>query len=210
MATPRRSESRREELLAAAARVFASKGYHGCRISDIADEAGASHGLVYHYFSSKEEILETIFRENWGVVAIAIDHIAATDLSCAEQIRKIVSLMLRSWRRDPEVVRVLVREIARSPQLQERIGDFQRTFDALARLIARGQASGEFDPALDPRVATFALWGMLDEVLTAWVLGRLPSEDSDVVAAEATATAMVRRALSNDAALIPTPPRAGA
>jgi TetR/AcrR family transcriptional regulator, fatty acid metabolism regulator protein len=131
VATTRRSESRREELLAAAARAFASKGYHGCRISDIADEAGTSHGLVYHYFSSKEEILQTIFRENWGVVAIAIEQIAAADVSCAEQIRKIVSLMLHSWRRDPEVVGVLVREIARSPQLQERIGDFQRTFDAL-------------------------------------------------------------------------------
>jgi hypothetical protein len=103
--------------------------------------------------------------------------------------------MLHSWRRDPEVVRVLVREIARRPQLQERIGDFQRTFDALEHLIARGQASGEFDPALDPRVATFALWGMLDKVSTAWVLGRLPSEDADVDAAEATATAMIRRAL---------------
>jgi TetR/AcrR family fatty acid metabolism transcriptional regulator len=195
MVAGRRSESRREELLAAAVRAFAVKGYHGCRISDIADEAGVSHGLVYHYFSSKEAILETIFRENWGVVAIAIDEIAATDASCAEQIRKIVSLMLHSWRRDPDVVRVLVREIARSPQLQERIGDFQQTFDALARLIARGQESGEFDASLDPRIATFALWGMLDEVLTAWVLGRLPSEGSDVDDAEATATAMVRRAL---------------
>ena len=67
-----RAESRRDELLAAAVRVFARKGYHTCRVSDIADEAGASHGLVYHYFSSKDEVLETIFRENWGPMAVAI------------------------------------------------------------------------------------------------------------------------------------------
>lgn len=192
----RRSESRREELVAAAVRAFARNGYHGCRISDIAEEAGVSHGLVYHYFSSKEEILETIFRENWGVVADAIGQIAETDGSAIEEVRKIVSLMLHSWRRDPEVVRVLVREIARSPQLQERIGDFQPGFDALTRVIERGQKTGEIDPALDPRVATFAVWGMIDEVLTAWVLGRLPSEQQNVDAAEATVTALVRRALT--------------
>ena len=192
----RRSESRREELVAAAVRAFARNGYHGCRISDIAEEAGVSHGLVYHYFSSKEEILETIFRENWGVVAVAIGQIADTDGSAIEEVRKIVSLMLHSWRRDPEVVRVLVREIARSPQLQERIGDFAPGFDALTRVIERGQKTGEIDPALNPRVATFAVWGMIDEVLTAWVLGRLPSEQQDVDAAEATVTALVRRALT--------------
>lgn len=192
----RRSESRREELVAAAVRAFARNGYHGCRISDIAEEAGVSHGLVYHYFSSKEEILETIFRENWGVVAVAIGQIAETDGSAIEEVRKIVSLMLHSWRRDPEVVRVLVREIARSPQLQERIGDFAPGFEALTRIIERGQRAGEIDPALDPRVTTFAVWGMIDEVLTAWVLGRLPSEQHDVDAAEATVTALVRRALT--------------
>jgi len=193
----RRSESRRDELIAAAVRAFARNGYHGCRISDIAEEAGVSHGLVYHYFGSKEEILETIFRENWGVVAIAIGEIAATSNGSAiEEVRKIVSLMLHSWRRDPEVVRVLVREIARSPQLQERIGDFQPGFDALTRVIERGQRAGEIDPSLDARVATFAVWGMIDEVLTAWVLGRLPTEQQNVDAAEATVTALVRRALA--------------
>ena len=193
----RRSESRRDELIAAAVRAFARNGYHGCRISDIAEEAGVSHGLVYHYFALKEEILETIFRENWGIVAIAIGEIAATSNGSAiDEVRKIVSLMLHSWRRDPEVVRVLVREIARSPQLQERIGDFQQAFDALARVIERGQRAGEIDPSLDARVATFAVWGMIDEVLTAWVLGRLPTEQQNVDAAEATVTALVRRALA--------------
>jgi hypothetical protein len=81
-------------------------------------------------------------------------------------------------------------------QLQERIGDFQPAFDSLTRVVARGQETGEFDRALDPRVATFAVWGTLDEVLTAWVLGRLPNGEDDVDAAEATVSAMVRRALA--------------
>jgi TetR/AcrR family transcriptional regulator, fatty acid metabolism regulator protein len=190
-----RAESRRDELLAAAVRVFARKGYHTCRVSDIADEAGASHGLVYHYFSSKDEVLETIFRENWGPIAVAIEGIAATDVAAPEQLRKVVALVLHAWRRDQETVRVLVREISRSPVLQERIGEFQQAFDALEHVIVRGQERGEFDAELDPRFATYAVWGTLDEILTGWVLGRLPGEPDDVDRAEATLTAMLRRAL---------------
>ena len=190
-----RAESRRDELLAAAVRVFARKGYHTCRVSDIADEAGASHGLVYHYFSSKDEVLETIFRENWGPIAVAIEGIAATDDAAPEQLRKVVALVLHAWRRDPETVRVLVREISRSPVLQERIGEFQKAFDALEHVIVRGQERGEFDAELDPRFATYAVWGTLDEILTGWVLGRLPGEPDDVDRAEATVSPMLRRAL---------------
>jgi AcrR family transcriptional regulator len=190
-----RAESRRDELLAAAVRVFARKGYHTCRVSDIADEAGASHGLVYHYFSSKDEVLETIFRENWGPIAVAIKGIAATDDTAVEQLRKVVALVLHAWRRDPETVRVLVREISRSPVLQERIGEFQQAFDGLEHVIVRGQERGEFDAGLDSRFATYAVWGTLDEILTGWVLGRLPSEPDDVDRAEATVSPMLRRAL---------------
>jgi TetR/AcrR family transcriptional regulator, fatty acid metabolism regulator protein len=196
MSSSARSAARREELLAAAVRVFARKGYHTCRVSDIADEAGVSHGLVYHYFASKDEVLETIFRDNWGPIVAAIQGIAATDDEPAEQVRRVAAVVLHSWRRDQETVRVLVREISRSPVLQERIGEFQQAFDALESIIARGQTAGAFDPALDPRFATYALWGTLDEVLTGWVLGRLPGGDEDADRAEATVTAMLRRALA--------------
>jgi TetR/AcrR family transcriptional regulator, fatty acid metabolism regulator protein len=196
MASSTDRAGRREELLAAAVRVFAQKGYHTCRVSDIAEEAGVSHGLVYHYFASKDEVLETIFRENWGPIGAAIAAIGTADEAAPEQLRKVAALVLHAWRRDPETVRVLVREISRSPVLQERIGEFQQAFDALERMIVRGQERGELDGALDPRFAVYAMWGMLDEVLTAWVLGRLPAEPEAVETAETTVTAMLRRAFA--------------
>ena len=60
------SEEKRRLILDAAVRVFARDGYHTSRVGDIAEEAGVAHGLLYHYFSSKEEVLATLFRENWG------------------------------------------------------------------------------------------------------------------------------------------------
>ena len=59
---------RRRELLDAAVRVFARKGFHASRVGDIAEEAGVAHGLLYHYFRSKDEVLETIFRESWELL----------------------------------------------------------------------------------------------------------------------------------------------
>jgi len=51
-------EERRRQILDAAVRAFAKKGYHACRVSDIAEEAGVAYGLVYHYFESKDAVLE--------------------------------------------------------------------------------------------------------------------------------------------------------
>ena len=73
---PPRQADRREQILGAAVRVFAQRGFHACRVSDIADEAGVAHGLLYHYFSSKDELLDTIFLERWTVM---LDVIRAAD-----------------------------------------------------------------------------------------------------------------------------------
>ena len=68
-----RTIDRRQELLDAAVRVFARKGFNASRVGDIAEEAGVAHGLLYHYFRSKEEVLETIFSDVWGVLGAEAD-----------------------------------------------------------------------------------------------------------------------------------------
>ena len=68
---------KRRLILDAAVRVFARQGFHTCRVSDIADEAGVAYGLVYHYFQSKDEVLDTLFLERWELMLAAIDEIDA-------------------------------------------------------------------------------------------------------------------------------------
>ena len=109
------SEEKRRQILDAAVRTFAEKGYHATRVGDIAEEAGVAYGLVYHYFPSKEDILETIFRETWTELLAAIRDVEEADVPAAEQLRQVSAILLRSWRRQPDLVRVLVREVARSP-----------------------------------------------------------------------------------------------
>ena len=71
---------KRRLILDAAVRVFARKGYHTSRVGDIAEEAGIAHGLLYHYFGSKEEVLETVFRENWRDLLESFARIEASDV----------------------------------------------------------------------------------------------------------------------------------
>jgi AcrR family transcriptional regulator len=180
------SEEKRRQILDAAVRVFARKGFHTSRVGDIAEEAGVAHGLLYHYFSSKDEVLETVFRENWGVLLERIDAVEAGDEPASEQLRHVAVILLRTWLHTPDVVRVLVREIARSPEVQDRIGELVKPVETIRRMIERGQESGEFRPDIDPAVAAVVFYGAIDEVLTGWVLGQMPGGDAEVAAAERT------------------------
>ena len=177
-------EEKRRLIRDAAVRVFARKGFHTCRVGDIAEEAGVAHGLLYHYCASKDELLETVFRETWAELLDAIRVVEESGEPAREQLRQVAAIMLRSWRRDPDLIRVLVREIGRSPELQRRIDALGQVFDAVARIVERGQAAGEFRSELDPRLASFVFYGALEAILTGWVLGQLRDGDDEVARAE--------------------------
>jgi TetR/AcrR family transcriptional regulator, fatty acid metabolism regulator protein len=193
-----RAPDRRRALLDAAVRVFASKGYHTCRVGEIAREAGVAHGLLYHYFSSKEEVLETILRESWAEVLETVGEVERSGAPAGEQLRQVAAFLLRSWRRQPDLVRLLVRELARSPELQNRIELVDEAFAAIARIVARGQAAGELRADVEPRLASFVFYGAIDELLTGWVLGRLPSGETDVARAEQAVTAILGAGLARE------------
>jgi TetR/AcrR family transcriptional regulator, fatty acid metabolism regulator protein len=177
---------KRRVILAAAVRVFARKGYHASRVGDIAEEAGVAHGLLYHYFASKEDLLETIFRETWSDLLGAVHAVEESGEPAGEQLRQVAAILLRSWRRDPDLVRVLVREVVRSGEIQRRVEEVREAFQALERIIARGQLTGDIRDDIDPRLASVIFYGALEEILTGWVLGQLPDDDDEIALAERT------------------------
>jgi TetR/AcrR family transcriptional regulator, fatty acid metabolism regulator protein len=179
-------EEKRRQILDAAVRVFARKGYHSCRVGDITEEAGVAHGLLYHYFDSKEAVLETVFRETWSEVVDAFSAVETSEDPPREQLRHVAAILLRSWRRDPDLVRVLVREVARSPQVQSKVGELRQAFEVIERIVVRGQRAGAIRSDLEPRLASWIFYGAIEEILTGWVLGQLPDGDEDVAVAERT------------------------
>jgi len=177
-------EEKRRQIVDAAVRVFARRGFHTSRVADIAAEAGVAHGLLYHYFDSKDQLLEAVFRENWSVLVDRIRAVEGTDEPAADQLRHVAAILLRTWRHEPDVVRVVVREIARSPEVQERIGELVEPIGSIERIVRRGQERGEFRPDLDPALAATLFYGAIDAVLTGWVLGTRADGDVQIAAAE--------------------------
>jgi len=180
-------EEKRKLILDAAVRVFARSGYHGARVGDIATEAGVAHGLLYHYFSSKQDVLESIFRENFGELLERFRAVESSEEPAPEKLEGIAKILLRTWRNDPALVTVMVREVARSPQLQAQVEEVRQAFAIVQRVIERGQAEGAFRRDVDARLASWIVYGGLEEVLTGWVLGQLPDGDEEVARAERTA-----------------------
>ena len=184
-------EEKRRQILDAAVRVFAHKGFHTSRVGDIAEEAGVAHGLLYHYFESKDQLLEAVFHENWTVLLDRIRSVEETDEPAAEQLRHVALIILRTWRHEPDVVRVVVREIARSPEVQQRIGELAEPIGSIRRIIERGQARGELRHDLDPQLTATIFYGGIDALLTGWVLGTRPDGDEAIAAAEQTIASLL-------------------
>jgi TetR/AcrR family transcriptional regulator, fatty acid metabolism regulator protein len=132
-----------------------------------------------------------VFRDAWGDVLEAFRGIEESDETPREQLSHAAAILLRSWRRDPDLVRVLVREIGRTPQVQTKADQFGRAFTSIERIVARGQEQGVFRSDLDARLLAWIFYGAIEEILTGWVLGQLPDGDADVERAERTVVDVV-------------------
>ena len=161
--------------------VFANKGYHGCRIADVAREANVAYGLVYHYFKNKEELLQSVFTESFGRFTRLIDEIASGEGSTEKKVEDIANFAIEAFRQDPRAVRVLILEIARSPAFREleKRSAFVEAIRVTSTVIARGQEIGEVRPGLDPFIAACVLFGAIEVALTAFVLGNLDATNEE-------------------------------
>ena len=167
---------RRRQILDAAVRVFARQGFHGCRVSDIADEAGVAYGLVYHYFQSKDEVLDTLFLERWELMLAAIDEIDAQPIGPQEKLYAIASFIVDSYRYDRDLMKVIIVEVTRAANSFGRthLVKIREAYDGIAGIVERAQAEGTFKSAVTPQYAAMAFYGAIEQVLTAWIFDLLP------------------------------------
>jgi TetR/AcrR family transcriptional regulator, fatty acid metabolism regulator protein len=162
---------KRRVILEAAVRVFARQGFHTCRVSDIADEANVAYGLVYHYFSSKEEILDTLFLERWDVMIAAIAEADASERSPRDKLYAIAAFIIDSYRHDPELMKVIIVEVTRAANTFGRthLAKIREAYAQIAGIVARAQAEQVFRDEISPEFAALAFYGLIEQVLTGWI-----------------------------------------
>jgi TetR/AcrR family transcriptional regulator, fatty acid metabolism regulator protein len=172
---------KRRMILDAAIRVFARQGFNGCRVSDIADEAGVAYGLVYHYFRSKDEVLDTLFLERWNVLLEAIRETDRQDISPREKLHQIASFIVDSYRHDPELMKVIIVEVTRAANSfgQTHLGKIREAYELIADIVAKAQDEGAFKDTITPQFAAMAFYGAIEQVLTGWIFELLPQSDAE-------------------------------
>jgi TetR/AcrR family fatty acid metabolism transcriptional regulator len=170
---------KRRIILDAAVRVFARQGFHTCRVSDIADEAGVAYGLVYHYFQSKDEVLDTLFLERWGLMVDAIAAIDAQDQPARAKLREVASFIVDSYRHDPDVMKVIIVEVTRAANSfgAAHLATISEAYRQIQGIVEKAQANGEFRDTVPAEFAAMAFYGAIEQVLTGWIFGLLEEGD---------------------------------
>jgi AcrR family transcriptional regulator len=170
------SADKRRLILDAAVRVFARQGFHTCRVADIADEAGVAYGLLYHYFASKDEVLDTLFLERWNVMIDVIREVDAQPIPVRAKLEAIASFIVDSYRHDPDLMKVIIVEVTRAANSfgQTHLGQIREAYELLGEIVAKAQAEGVFKPEIEARFAAMAFYGAIEQLLTGWIFGLLP------------------------------------
>lgn len=192
------SADKRERILVAAEQIFARHGFFAARVSEIARAAGVADGTIYLYFKSKDDLLISLFETRMERVNA---HLAARIAAVppTDQLTTFIHSYLTLVRDQPAVAEVLTVELRQSSKFMKeydnpRFADFLRM---LAGVIADGQKRGEFQPGIPAPLAARMIFGILDELATAWLLGGERTDKKfDIVRAAEWACALVTSGLN--------------
>jgi TetR/AcrR family transcriptional regulator, fatty acid metabolism regulator protein len=179
---------KRRLILDAAIRVFARRGFHACRVSDVADEAGVAYGLVYHYFDSKEEILNTLFQERWQLMLDAIVEIDRTpDASAREKLYLVASFIIDSYRHEPDLMKVIIVEVTRAANSfgREHLATIRTAYGLIADIVEQARQDGSFKSDISAEFAAMCFYGAIEQLLSGWIFGIIPETEEEFERAKA-------------------------
>ncbi|MFN2616072.1 MAG: TetR/AcrR family transcriptional regulator [Thermoleophilaceae bacterium] len=172
---------KRRLILDAAVRVFARRGFHHCRVSDVADEAGVAYGLVYHYFDSKEEILNTLFLERWQVMLDEIASIDREQMPARDKLHRVAGFIIDSYRHDPELMKVIIVEVTRAANSFGRLHlkKIREAYDGIGQIVERAREEGSFKSDIPSDFAAMFFYGAMEQLLTGWIFEVLPQSEAE-------------------------------
>ena len=163
---------KREAILRAAIKVFASKGFFNSKVADIAGEAGVADGTVYLYFKNKDDILHSIFdRAMAEFIAEGKKELAGLG-SPEARLKRIAELHLERLGADRDLAIVFQVELRGSTKFMQEFSasGFAEYLDIIRQTFAEGQKAGVFRNDIKPVVCAKILYGALDEMVTNWIL----------------------------------------
>jgi len=172
---------KRRAILDAAIRVFARQGFHSSRVSDVASEAGVAYGLVYHYFDSKDQMLNELFTERWSLLLDASEKVQEGGGSVREKLGGVAGFIIESYRHEPDLMKVIIVEVTRAANSFGRthLAEIRQAYELIEKIVADAQAAGEFRNDVSPAFASMLFYGAIEQLLTGWIFEVVPGADED-------------------------------
>jgi AcrR family transcriptional regulator len=172
---------KRRLILDSAIHVFADQGFHHCRVSDVADEAGVAYGLVYHYFDSKEEILNQLFSERWQLMLDAITEIDSQQIPARDKLYMVASFIIDSYRHEPQLMKVIIVEVTRAANSfgATHLGKIREAYSMIATIVDGARQDGSFKSDISADFAAMCFYGAIEQLLSGWIFGYLPTTDDE-------------------------------
>ena len=160
-ARARQADQRRSELIEAALRLFAERGFRATTIADIASATGTAHGLVYHYFGSKDELLEEVLARYTYLPRLQ-DLLAVSPDRPASEVLTEIAIGLSAMLRDrPEVLRLVVMESPTNATVATALAHVtEEGLGLLTDYLRARMAAGELrihDPSVPARALFWAI-----------------------------------------------------
>lgn len=192
---PARERTDKHDLiLDAAIDVFAEKGFHHARISDIARRAGVADGTIYLYFRNKDDVLLTIFEEKMGILIAGVRVALEGITDPMQKVRVFARYHFRQVEDHRALAEVLQIELRLSNKFlkeyrPEKLWEYLGVF---ATIVREGQEGGVIRPDLDPFVLMWAFFGALDEIAMQWVLAKRRDKFSLEATADTVADVFIR------------------
>ncbi|MGZ4778238.1 MAG: TetR/AcrR family transcriptional regulator [Thermoanaerobaculia bacterium] len=179
--------NKRERILRAAIDTFAESGYFNAKVSDVAKAAGVADGTIYLYFSGKEDLLITMFREHARNYLQSLESALQNISRPEERIRLAIRHHLETLGRDRGLAVVSQVELRHSLKFMSLLshGEVGQYLNIIRSIVEHGQAAGVFRRTLHPQFVAKSVFGILDEMVTSWVLSEKdynPADQADQIA----------------------------
>ncbi len=172
----RSRERKRGAILRAAVEIFSERGYFGARMREVAERAGVADGTLYLYFEGKEHLLVSVLEEYSGAFLSRARRDAEALADPRDKLRSVIERHLASLEADRALARVFQIELRHSRRFLRQVarGQLAAYLQLLEQIIVRGATEGSFRSDIPAEVAARAVFGAVDELITAWVLASRP------------------------------------
>ena len=181
-----KEDNKHRKILRAAVKVFSEKGFYNSRVADIAKEANVADGTIYLYFKNKDDILISLFEEEFGEIVSNMRQELEKERDALQKIRRFAVLHLAIVSKQQQLAEVLGVEVRQSSKfMKEYINKpFIEYLNLIRSVVIEGQQTGLIRKDLTPGIMKRAFFGALDEMARYWVLSTKKKHRTDEAAAQ--------------------------